>query len=281
MIKKTIKTLKDNPKILLLFAIPFLYTLVRMILIRSSILSDIRLTEFIQSQGLYSEPNMYVTWGIGIIYYVGWGIFLYPPILYLIYESVDNKQSEDWYKRGLKGYWWRNLVLSLLFFAVIVAVMLPLFFVLSIVIGFTIAFSNSLVIFYIVITVFAVIVLSITVFMHIGTAAVFAEKNFGKGLGNMFKVGFKYFFKVLPVAIVIMIPMGLVVGNMIANSVREVSDIVTITLSLWGVVTGAFVSTFCMHCYVNEKNKRLANLGSNQQVSSNQIPTEMDDKPNT
>jgi len=223
---------------------------------------------------------MYVTWIIGVIYYVGWGIFLYPPILYLIYESVDNKQSEGWYKRGLKGYWWRNLVLSLLFFAVIVAVMLPLFFVLSFVIGFAIAFSNSLVV-YIVITVFAVIVLSITVFMYIGTAAVFAEKNFGEGLGNMFKVGFKYFFKVLLIALVVMIPSGLLVGNMVINSVSEISDIVTIALSLWGVVTGAFISTFCMHCYVNEKNKKLANLESNQQVSSNQIITEMDDKPNT
>ena len=78
-----------------------------------------------------------------------------------------------------------------------------------------------------------------------------------------------------------MIPSGLLVGNMVINSVSEISDIVTIALSLWGVVTGAFISTFCMHCYVNEKNKKLANLESNQQVSSNQIITEMDDKPNT
>ena len=95
MIKKTFQTLKQHPLTLLAFIIPFVYTAINYTVFWGSTFSDVMYGT--AQSGIMSALSSVFT----LIYSVGWGIFLFPSIMYYIYELAAGMPTEGWYSRGV------------------------------------------------------------------------------------------------------------------------------------------------------------------------------------
>lgn len=111
MIKKSIETVKRNPVILkfvlLLFAFDVIRSIVDMELMYKMMYGNLGLVDY--KTGFYATYG--ILWFINIVY----AVFLFGPMIYLIYEGAVGKVQKGWYKTGIKRSFVRYLPLYLLF----------------------------------------------------------------------------------------------------------------------------------------------------------------------
>jgi len=115
-------------------------------------------------------------------------------------------------------------------------------------------------------------------YMPISLTAVFVEESFKKALANIFKIGNRYFFKMLGTSILAFIPTFIATLIYSSSDLRSMSTmgiysigywIFTILFALYGVCTTAFLNTYSMKQYLNEKdlyNQRIIPKGDSDTI---------------
>lgn len=179
MWKLTFKTIKENPKILLgafgiilislLSAIPYYITMFQ--------------TDFVNNgyASLFTLEYLLI-----LVASLAAMLVIVPPFLHYIYEVCAKIDTTGWYMRGLKQNWWRPFVLYLIGIVAFTVVGGCMFIIMLIPIIGIFAFF-----------IYMAAAFTLSLLLIIGASAVVIEKNFGTGLGNIFVVGKKYFFKLL------------------------------------------------------------------------------------
>ena len=248
MIKKTLTTLKQHPIILLAFMLPFAYTAINYTVFLGSTFQDVM--NGVTASVLMSIFSSLFT----LVYSVGFGIFLFPSLMYYIYELAAGKKTEGWYKRGLEKCWWRNMVFSLVIGLVTGIASIPI--VLPGMIIFAIV--QSLTVLYVMGGILIIFVIIAVDIVFTGKAAVFAEDDFGTGLSAMFTAGFKNFWRVLPLVFISMIPSAIIIAETYRNGMEANAGIM-IAASFLSSIFSAFAYVYVMNCYVERKNNQLVN----------------------
>ncbi|MEX1378403.1 MAG: hypothetical protein AB1Z23_13135 [Eubacteriales bacterium] len=266
MIKKTFETLKKNPIILLWFAIPFVYTTVNTLLNRQGMLVGLSEMMNVPAEEWYTIlPKILISMGIALVYQALWTFLLYPAISRYIYWTVDEKPRENWFARSLKGYWWRYFVLLLIYMAAAMAISVPFIIIMVIVViatntagGMFIGYGAMI-----------FIIMLVGIFFYIGTAAAYAEDKFNTAVGNLFRAGAKYFFRAVPIFLLMLIPTMVTLIAMAIYEVQTIPDIFIILSSAWGSIFLAFISVYFMHCYMDyKKSKEKMDITQAQEMDS-------------
>ncbi len=243
MIKKTIKTIKDNPFILILAAAIFAVDI-----IITYLLSPVTFGEAVSNNYDGIAAFVYISWVIKSILYIGLAVFIVPPFLLYIYRAVGKKPKKGWYTHAINWYWWRAIAvkLAIALFALAVGIVLGALYMCIVIIRI-----------HILIFLFAgltiLLVAAIFVFNMIGTSAVFAEQYFSDGLKNVFHAGKKNFFRILTILILLIAP--LIVLTITEFGETEIYSIVSL---LYEALIITFMHVYSMHCYLEWKNSRLA-----------------------
>lgn len=257
MLGRTFRTLKKNPKITLLFGAMYLVPIVLFVVLAISVFPEIN---NLSSSYLYDNPEHFnnfmliysAVMGASTILGLLMVTLVLPSVFNYIYEVCAGLQTEGWYKRGLKRSWWKILVLFLIYMAVVFA--LSLVFMIFAMVLYR-AMWIAMIIMYLGILVVAV-------YMTIAMAAVIAEDDFGKALGNSFTLGSKYFFKLLGTMVLVMIPSFIVSGVFSVLQMRGVMmdsfNLTYYTISIlfafiYGIFAYSYLYTYAMNSYLNEK----------------------------
>ncbi|MBN2878622.1 MAG: hypothetical protein JXN65_03235 [Clostridia bacterium] len=261
MWKKTIKTIKDNPKMLWGFIVPVLAGLVLTFPIYRSII----LTLLGDYSRIDDVPNFReLVRGFAIaapIVYILMGVLVLPPLYGYVYKAVTGKEKKIWTKDGLLKYSWRVVVKSFMNFITLFAVFIVFFLFFAVPgLGFamyTIAFSAW------------------CVFWVISLTSAIVEDRFIDSLPNTFFVGGRYYLKMYFTSTIVMTPAIIFsalfllyfhgVGMDIAYAVPTLDTnpkiIVLIFLTIAGflsvyyVFAQSFLFTYSMHYYITEREK--------------------------
>lgn len=253
MIKKTIQTLKQNPIIIAVLFIPFVYNVINTVFFSdASFVSDP--IAWFQS---FDNPIVIVGLLFSILYYVGYTVFLYPVISRYIYLAADDLPRDKWYKKCFKGFWWRGIVLGLALGLMFMVAIIPIA-VIYIIIS---AVTRSLVSFMIYLAVMVILLMIFSTVNYIATAAVFAEEYFSDGFSNIFKAWKKCFSKILPLALINVIPMIIMFVVLLASGKEQMDNTTTLLSSFFFIVFSIFAAVYSMHCYLAYKKTTLIPLG--------------------
>ncbi len=205
MIKQTFSTLKKNPSVFLVFfAAALLYgaALIGVVfLLMPQALS-------LDSQMQFDQTSFLITYfstmGIILFIYLLFGFLVLPVLGNYIYEICTGKPEKGWYKRGLKRGWWKVVVLGLLLIGV--------FFGIATVIGILMMILSviSQYLIFIAFILYIIIAITLNIYLLIAFTAIMAEDSFSVALSNTFKVGNRYFFRLLGTAALFIIPFYIV-----------------------------------------------------------------------
>ena len=101
-------------------------------------------------------------------------------------------------------------------------------------------------------------------FYFIGFTAVVAEENFSDALGNIFKVGFRYFLRILGVILIFYVPiyvfsylfliLGVPADITSVNQFFNKMWIIYFIYFIYGILMMIFILTYSMKHYLNEKS---------------------------
>ena len=263
MWKTTRQTIKKNPKMLLGFIIPvvlglgFAFPIYRAIIL--TLLGDYSRIDDVPN---FQQVIRYFAIASPIIYIL-MGVLVMPPLYSYVYEAVTGEKKNVWTKEGFLKYSWRVVVKSFLAFFILfgVFIVLFLFFVVPS-LGFalyTFGFTLWL------------------VFWIISLTSVIAEEKFVDSLPNTFYVGKRYYFKLYITSTLTMIPAILFstifmiyfhsVGMNIADAVPALNInpvaaliifiAIALGLSVYYVFAQAFIFTYSMHYYIQEREKMI------------------------
>lgn len=232
MYKKSFQTIKNNPVILLGFALPIIFAVLAIIPMFSGISSFIQQVTLAEAAGVdISEAevfrfvgNYFLTFAIIMLVSLSSMFLIMPPVLNKIYDACSGNNEAGWYKRGLKRSWWKIFVTSIMLGAVTSMLSIVLVLVLFIPIAG--------------VFVYIAIMLGISVITIIAHTSVIAEDDYGTGLSNIFNIGFKYFFKQLGAFALVNIPTFL-----LSIAIGVITTLQTIKLS-YGGATDADVMEF-------------------------------------
>jgi len=247
MIKKTIQTIKENPVILLILFIPFVYSVIDTLL-QSNI-------KFLPNPMVWAEslnqPGVVFSSIFSFVYTIGFAIFLYPAIRRYIFLAVNDEPREKWYKKCFKDFWWRRIVLGFIVGILYMIILIPII-IIGAILTFAADFMISPAITYIVM---GIIFLLLGTVDMIANAAIFAEDDFSKGLSNIFKAWKKTFSKLLPVVLISLIPTAITFAAVFASEGGELNNVISIVLSFFTVAVSIFTAVYSMHLYVDYKAK--------------------------
>jgi len=261
MWKKTIKTLRENPRILLGFIIPVVINLGLSFPVYRSVVLTL-LGDYSRIDDVPNFQEIVRAYAISSPFaYILLGVFVMPPIYRYVYKAVTGKEIKVWSKDGFLKYSWRVVVKSFLGFFILFAVFIVffLFFVVPS-LGFamyTIAFSAW------------------SVFWIISLTSAIVEDKFVDSLPNTFFVGRRYYFKLYFTSMITMTPAIACsawfmiyfhgVGLDIAYAVPQISMnpilivviflAIALLLSVYYVFAQAFLYTYSMHHYIEESVK--------------------------
>jgi len=260
MLGRTFRTLKKNPKILLLFAAMYAVPLVIYVVAFFSIFPNISNAYMFEGSGL--NENFFImyfaTMGTYLVLSLAMITLVVPSVLNYIYEVCAGIDTKGWYKRGLQRNWWKLLVLFIIYIAIIFAVML--------VIGIIAAIAGRA--FWIAFILLFIIMIPIVVYLTIAIAAIIAEDDFGRALGNVFKLGSKFFFKLLGNMVLIAIPSyifsaiysGMQMRSWMNDSFSTMESyfstgyiVMMVFTLIYGMLAYAYLYTYTMNSYLNEK----------------------------
>lgn len=261
MWKKTINTLKKNPRILLGFIIPVVINLILTFPIYRSIVLTL-LGDYARIDDAPNFQEVVRAYAISSPFaYILLGVFVMPPIYRYVYQAVTGKEIKVWSKEGFFKYSWRVVVKSFLGFFTLFAIFVLLFLLFAVPsLGFamyTIAFSAW------------------SVFWVISLTSVIVEDKFVDSLPNTFFVGRRYYFRLYFTSMITMTPAIAFsawfmiyfhsVGMDIAYAVPDINmnptllAVIFLTiaalLSIYYVFAQAFLYTYSMHCYIEESVK--------------------------
>ena len=261
MWKKTIETIKKNPKMLWGFTIPVIINLILVFPVyRAFILTILGKYSRIDSIPAFSETIKNYAIALPIVYIL-MGIFVLPSLYGFVYEAVTGIKRHIKTKEWLFKYSWRVVVKSFMGLFVLFSafILLFLFFVFPNVgmVLYTVAFSAW------------------GVFWIISLTSVTAEDRFIDSLPNTFYIGAKYYIKMYFTTVVVMLPAIVLsafylihlhrVGLDIAYAVPSFSIapkiiavafiLLVVILSIYYVYANAFLFTYSMNYYILEKAK--------------------------
>lgn len=268
MIKKTFKTLGENPIILLGFALPVIVSFLA-VLPMFPVLGRVGdfIVEYVVT-GVTPAPEAFIgmigssTAAAGLLSLASLliTIFILPPVMNKVYDACSNNGEPGWYARGLKRSWWKVIVTSMIYSAIASGVMfVAAFFMMIPRLGGVLYMLASL-----VIAIFGIIIFT----------SVIAEDQYGRGLGNAFSVGQKYFFKQLGALLLAALPIILIALIMFFSVVSSIAPYATspdpqkllgeivgdmlgfagalaIVFSVYYIFASAFVYTYSMNQYLD------------------------------
>jgi len=261
MWKKTINTIKKNPRMLWGFIIPVIVGLALVFPVYKSIVLTL-LGDYSRIDDVPNFREVVRSYAIASPFiYMLMGVFVLPPLYAYIYKACTGKVKKMWTRENFVKYSWRVVVKSILGFITLFALFIVLFLFFAVPsLGFTIytfAFSAW------------------GVFWIISLTSVTVEDRFIDSLPNTFFIGVRYYFKMYATSALVMMPAILVstvimvylhnVGMNIAYAVPTINMepkllavlfILFITvLSIYYVFAQSFLFTYSMHHYINEKEK--------------------------
>ena len=255
MLKKTFETLKKHPIIILLFALPLVYEFGESLLTSRGALVDGMFVKIINSfaEGNAFDTFAFLLWLLKAACVIGWIFLLSPAFQYYVYEAAADKLSGGWYRRGVKRCWWRPFVFGLICGLCLMVVYVPVSYV-AIIISMA---AESTAVMIISFSIVAILAMVVSVFVYAGVAGIIAEEKFNDGLFNMFKVGGKYYFKILGVSLLFTIPVGIsfIVGY---KNPDALTNAFALAINAVSVVCGAIVTVYTMHCYLDFKENEEA-----------------------
>lgn len=182
MIKKSIETVKRNPVILVWVLTMFFYNLVK------AIISTELFRRTVTSDGV-NNGAMFVSRSIGFLLGVIYVVFIFGPMIYLIYEGAVGKVQKGWYKTGVKRSFARLLPLHIIFSLLATAFINILSA--RILMSLQIEYMYSIILMPYIYTTLSLLIIFPYYFIIF---PVMAEKKAGTGYKNIFKVWIKYFF---------------------------------------------------------------------------------------
>ena len=261
MWKKTIKTIRDNPKMLWGFIVPVLAGLVLTFPIYRSIVLTL-LGDYSRIDDVPNFREVVRSFAIAApIVYILMGVLVLPPLYGYVYKAVTGNEKKIWSKDGLLKYSWRVVVKSFLNFLTLFSIFIVLFLFFAVPgLGFalyTIAFSAW------------------GVFWIISLTSAIVEDRFIDSFPNTFFVGGRYYLKMYLTSTLVMTPAILFsawfliyfhgVGMDIAYAVPTLNMdpkiIILIFLSIAGflsvyyVFAQCFLFTYSMHYDIVEREK--------------------------
>ena len=108
MWKKTIKTIRDNPKMLWGFIVPVLAGLVLTFPIYRSIILTL-LGDYSRIDDVPNFREVVRSFAIAApIIYILMGVLVLPPLYGYVYKAVTGNEKKIWSKDGLLKYSWRR-----------------------------------------------------------------------------------------------------------------------------------------------------------------------------
>lgn len=269
MVKKTFKTLKENPTIVIGFAIFFALTLLLLIPAffgKNNLFSHMMNMSIFYKSGIRAQITFWENYKsiliIGAIMYVLLGIFYLPPLFNRVYEVCSGRKEKGWIKRGLKKNWWRIITITIIVCVIAIFINMIMVFFMSVpFLGFF---------------VYVFVLLWVTTYLFIAYTATIVEKDFKQGLNDIFSVGSRIFKKefwtvcltTLPVLLastgmtiyVIMQVIGYTSNHrtdlqMIQFIQRSITvyQIFTLIFIAYCIFAGAFLFTYTMHQYLAAK----------------------------
>jgi len=257
MIKSTFQTLKKNPKVILVFALLLILSIVitvgPMLLVMPELTSHTTMDDY---DNLDFFTIYFKMMGIMILGSLIIGIFVTPAIGNYVYEVCAGKLEKGWYKRGLKRGWWKVVVLTLIWIGVLIGVAV----ILAILVLLLQYIRHAV---YLVFILYFVIGFTFYTYMFISLTAIMAEDKFSVALVNIFKIGNRYFFRFLGTAIVVFIPTyvaSFILSWFSVNSMLSMGGnvpgywIIYSIICIYGVFAIAFISTYSMNQYLNKKS---------------------------
>jgi len=212
----------------------------------------------LDNNGMYAfmNPWFWVSMAFNFIYMIGYTVFIYPSTQRLIYLLTDNKSTENWYKKGLKGYWWRGILVGLLVAVITMVILMP--FAVITVIFFAISVSYTVL--YVMGALMAIITVVVMTFSLIASAAVYAEEDFSTGFSHMFKAWKKYFMKVLPISLLALLPTVIIFIVSYSGGSTAIGGWSMVLISFFSAIVGAFASVYCMLYYTEYKNEKMVDV---------------------
>ena len=277
MIKDSFKTVFKHPIILIGFFIPALLIFLCYL---PSVLSLADMEDIIS----YAFP-IYYFFSMLLFFLVSMLLnFLILPVLYnYVYEAAQGDVAKGWFKRGLKRSWWKLFVTSLI-------ATIPLY------IFYFIAFFGAIVLIilevtsvgvYIAIGIFLlVLVLFWITTLSISYVSVVAEKDYGEGLKNIFRIGFKFFFKVMLTEF-ICVAVGLLLSSLFIlylacqpnyllhsyNWIHMLNNPAFIAVTIFALLLSLAANSICMSfLYVYTNKLYIQTRSQLQNIKNNQIP---------
>jgi len=271
MIKKTFQTLKENPAIILGFALSMILACLSVLPMIGSTNDMMEVIMEAAQSGVEPSPEFFTnsfmpgylsSMALMLVLYIIVGFVILPPVLNRVYEACSDRKEDGWIKRGLKRSWWKIVVTAIIMTAALSVVFIVGMIVMFIPIIGQLAYMCAM--------------FAASVFGIIAFTSTIAEDDFGKGLNNIFTVGKKYFFKLLGVMALVSIPIILIsivlTVFMFVNmfSMANVSNpelmftelfpkIMNITwifsgiMMLYYVFAYPFIYTYSMHQYLENK----------------------------
>jgi len=254
MIKSTFQTLKKNPKAFLLFAFMLILTLV--IILGPTLLIMPELTSpstMDQYENIKFMINYFLMMGTMILGYLLIGFLVAPAVGNYLYEMCAGKLEKGWYKRGLKRGWWKIVVLALIMIGIIFGIVIVMMILMLLLRR---AFFIGLIL-------YGIITITISIYMTLAFTAIMVEEKFSVGLSNTFKIGNKYFFRLLGTLILAYLPSYIATYFLTFSSMSRMVSMFEYTTEYWivygliciyGIVASTFVFTYSMNQYLNKKS---------------------------
>ncbi|MEX1376233.1 MAG: hypothetical protein AB1Z23_02055 [Eubacteriales bacterium] len=277
MIQTTFQTLKKQPEIILGVFIVFLVVVLAEIPLvtgMDDVMIDFQRLESGQTDAAHDVVSYYAKISL-ISLFIGIfsGFFAIPTLMNRTYEACAGIAEPGWIGRGIKRCWWKPFVMGLLIGAGAMVVSLV-----SIILAI-IPILGQLILF--------AVMISMVVFAIISYTAVIAEPDLGSGLGGIFKIGSRYFFKLLGVVtVVIIVPMVLlstVSGIIMSKNMMDIysstptQDLseaaaymeqimkpvytMIVVMGLYAVFAYPFVYTYSMHQYLSTNGAKEPYIG--------------------
>ncbi len=269
MIKKTFSTLKQSPSVFLATAIPFVLmalAMIPVILTFGSFFNEIIMTEgdmnSMPQEQMVTLMSGYML-SIGLIFVIEMAaIFLaVPVVMNRIYELCKGVNEPGWIKRGLERSWWKPFVTGIILYACIfVVAILAILLMFIPILGFI---------------VYALFVFAFYAWAFIAFTSVIAEDDFGTGLGRIFLVGGRYFFKmagvilltIVPVILLSCVPIAFFINDMVIISNSDAINTVQVFTKMYSLIwiisgiAGAYYIFALPFAYTYSMHQYLANRG--------------------
>lgn len=254
----TIRTIRDNPRIILGFLIQtFLPVLVIIpsfgALIAMIVSLDDLSNVFVPATLSLAPLAIYAL--VFLVFLAGMMLIL-PSWVRLIFESVTQRVYSGWYQRGLRSAWWKPFVINLMLAGILIV--FSIFNMISSIIP-------PLAILMVPLS------LAVSLAQHpamiIGHTAVVVEGSFNTGLQNAFKVGKKYFLKLLGTNILVNAPIWIIAITlyvamiiMVVQGQSPMTEGMIIFLICFVVISiiysifiQSFLYTYSMHHYLESR----------------------------